>query len=126
MANSKEKTTALLSTTNVPFDADDDTTLYTVPVGKRCVLSHAIIIAGTDAGASTAISIGQNGAETDFLAANTLTNLDAAYASVIVRPIPNTTPLKSKSYAAATVIKARVSTKSGGDTNTVMLFGTLY
>jgi len=116
----------LLSITTVAFNADADTVLYTVPTGKRCVLDHAIVVAGADAGASTTISIGANGAETDFIPANTLSNLDAQYDVVILKPIPNTTPLKNKSYAAATVIDAQVASQSGGATNTVYLYGMLY
>jgi len=127
MADLKEKTGAtLLSSTTVSLAANADTTLYTVPVGKRCVLSHAILVAGADAGATSTISIGADGTETDFLAVNTLTNLDAAYDSVVLMPIPNTTPLKSKSYAATTVIQATVASNSGGATNTLYLYGMLY
>lgn len=126
MADLKEKACTLLSTTTVSFAANADTTLYTVPTGKRCVLSHAIVVAGADAGATTTLAIGQDTAETDFCAANTLSNLDAQYDTVIIRPIPNTTPLKSKSYAAGTVIQAQVGAFSGGATNTIYLFGTLY
>ena len=126
MAALNENAITLLSATTVAFNADADTTLYTVPTGKRCILSHAMIVAGADAGASTTISIGANGTETDFLAANTLSNLDAQYDMVIVRPIPNTTPLKNKSYAAGTVIQCTVASQSGGATNTVYLFGMLY
>jgi len=121
-----EKTIGLLSTTTVAFNADADTTLYTVPTGKRCVLSHAIIVAAGDAGATTTISIGANGTETDFIPANTLSNLDAQYDSVILQPIPNTTPLKIKSYVAATVIEAQVASQSGVAGNTVYLFGITY
>ncbi len=116
----------LLSVTTVAFDADADTTLYTVPTGKRCVLSHAIVVAAGDAGATTTVSIGQNTAETDFIPANTLSNLDAEYDAVILQPIPNTTPLKTKSYAAATVIEAQVASQSGVAGNTIYLFGILY
>lgn len=112
--------------TTVSFAANADTTLFTVPTGFRCVLSHAIVVAGADAGATTTLAIGQDTAETDFLAAHTLSNLDAANDAVIVRPVPNTTPLKSKSYAAGTVIQAQVGSFSGGATNTVFLFGFLY
>lgn len=126
MPSLKEKAPTLLSTTNVAFNANGDTTIYTVPTGKRCVLSHAVIVAGADAGATTTLAIGADGSETDFLAANTLSNLDAANDAVIVRPVPNTTPLKSKSYAAGTVIQAQVGTNSGGATNTLYLFGFLY
>lgn len=122
----KEKACTLLSATTVSFAADADTTLYTVPTGKRCILSHAIVVAGADAGATTTLSIGQNSAETDFVPANTLSNLDAQYDAVKIQPIPNATPLKNKSYAAGTVIEAQVASNSGGATNTVYLFGTLY
>lgn len=116
----------LLATTTVSFAANADTTLYTVPLGQRCILSHAIIVAGADAGATTTLSIGQDGAETDFIPANTLSNLDAQYDAVKVQPIPNTTPLKNKSYAGGTVIQARIGTNSGGADNTVFLFGITY
>ena len=122
----KEKAVALLSTTTISFAADAVTTLYTVPAGKRCVLSHAVIVAAADVGATTTITIGQNGATTDFLASNILSNLDAQYDAVIVRPVPNTTPLKSKSYAAATVIEATVGSQSGSAANTLYRFGFLY
>ena len=126
MADLKEKAITLLSSTTVALNADANTTLYTVPVGKRCVLVEAVIIAGSDAGATTTISIGQNGATTDFIPNNTLSNLDAQYDVVIIKPIPNTTPLKNKSYAAATVIEATVASQSGGATNTLNLYGFLY
>jgi hypothetical protein len=126
MVNLKEKAITLLSSTTVAFNADADTVLYTVPAGKRCVLHSAIVVAAGDAGATTTISIGANGTETDFIPANTLSNLDAQYDSVVLQPIPNTTPLKTKSYAAGTVIEANVATQSGVAGNTVYLFGMLY
>lgn len=112
--------------TTVAFNANADTTLFTVPPDCRCVLLYAVVVAGADAGATTTISIGQDGAETDFIPANTLSNLDAQYDCVILMPVPNTTPLKGKSYAAGTVIQAQVANQSGGATNTVYLFGILY
>jgi hypothetical protein len=126
MADLKEKACTLLSTTTIAFNANGLTTLYTVPVGKRCILSHAIVVAGADAGATTTLQIGQSGATTDFVPDNTLSNLDAAYDSVIIRPVPATTPLKSKSYAASTIIQGSVGSQSGGASNTLYLFGTLY
>ncbi|MBU0846739.1 right-handed parallel beta-helix repeat-containing protein [Patescibacteria group bacterium] len=116
----------LLSKTNVSFAADADTEIFRVPSGYRCILDHAKIVAGADAGATTTLSIGANGAETDFIVANTLSNLDAQYDAVILKPIPNTTPLKNKSYAATTVIEAQVANQSGGATNTIWLYGILY
>lgn len=122
----KENAITLLSATTVALNANADTTIYTVPSGKRCILSHAILVAGADAGATSAISIGADGAETDFIPANTLSNLDAAYDAVILMPVPNTTPAKTKSYASGTAIQAQVTNQSGGATNTLYLFGILY
>lgn len=126
MPDLKEKAISLLSTTTVSLAANADTTLYTVPVGKRCTLHCAILVAGADAGATTTISIGADLTETDFIPANTLSNLDAQYDVVLLQPIPNTTPLKNKSYAAGVVIQAQVATQSGGASNTLYLFGCLY
>ena len=117
---------SLLSTTTVAFNANADTTLYTVPAGVRCVPHYAVVVAGADAGATTTISIGADGTETDFIPANTLSNLDAANDAVILMPVPNTTPTKIKSYAATTVIQAQITNQSGGATNTVYLYGQLY
>ncbi len=115
----------LLSVTNVSLAADADTTIYTVPAGKRLVLTKAILVVGADAGTSV-ISIGADGAETDWLPNNTLSALDAAYDAAILVPVPNTTPTLIKSYAAGTVIQAKVSSHAGGATNSLSLFGYLY
>lgn len=126
MVDLRRKSDSLLSTTTVAFNANADTTLFTVPTGVRCVLTKAIVVANADAGATTTISIGADGTETDFIPANTLSNLDAQYDAVILMPIPNTTPLKNKSYAAGTVIQCQVANQSGGTGNQVYLFGFLY
>ncbi len=119
------KTEQLLSSTEVALDATGDTALYTVPTGYRCVITKAIIVAGSDGGNSQ-ITIGQDGAETDFLGTQTISNLDAQYDAVILQPIPNATPVKQKSYEAATVIDVSVDTADGGSSNTVYLYGFLY
>jgi hypothetical protein len=124
-ADLKEKSTALLSTTTVALNADADTTLYTVPVGKRCVLTKAILVLGADA-STTDISIGQNGAETDFLAVTDLGLINAQYDACILQPIPAANVLLGKSYAAGTVIELQVTNQAGGATNTLYLFGVLY
>ena len=125
MPDLKEKSISLLSATTVSLAADGDTVLYTVPTGKRCILHSALIVAGADAGESD-ISIGQDGAETDFVGVTTLDNLDAQYDSMLLAPVPSATPATLKSYAAGTVIEAKVANHAGGATNTVYLFGMLY
>lgn len=124
MADLREKSVSLLSATTVSLAADADTTLYTVPVGKVCILSHAILVVGADASTSD-ISIGQNTAETDFVPATDLQHLDAANDAGILQPIPAIELLKVEAYAAGTVIEAKVTNQAGGATNTLYLFGTL-
>lgn len=122
----KEKSASLLSTTTVALNADADTAIFTVPVGKRCVLSHAILVAGADA-STTDISIGATGTETDFIPATDLANINAQYDACKLEPIMATTSVPLiKSYAATTVIDAQVTNQAGGATNTLYLFGFLY
>ena len=125
MADLRENSSSLLSTTTVALNANAATTLYTVPTGKRCILSHAILVAGANAN-STDISIGQVGALTDFIPVNQCDNLDAQYDAIILMPVPATTPTKTKSYAAGTVIQANVTNQAGGATNTIYLYGMIY
>ena len=125
MPNLKEISVALLSETTVALNANGDTILYTVPTGKRCILHSAILVSGSDAGASD-ISIGANGAETDFIGVTNLDNLDAQYDAILLAPVPGATPTTLKSYAAGTVIEAKVANQAGGATNTLYLYGMLY
>ena len=125
MADLKEKSCALLSTTTVSLAANGQTTLYTVPVGKRCILSHAVLVAGADC-VGTDIAIGKQGSTTDFLTTTDLGLIDAQYDAAILQPIPATNVLLSKSYAAGSVIEINVTNQAGGATNTVYLYGTLY
>ncbi len=125
LVNLKEKAISLLSTTTVSLAANAQTTLFTVPAGKRCVLDGAMIVVGADAGTTTC-TIGQVGALTDFLGTQTLSALDAQYDAAYLQPVPNATPALRKSYAAGTVIQIDVGAHAGGATNTVYLFGFLY
>lgn len=125
MADLRENSVSLLSSTTVPLNANGQTTLYTVPAGKRCILHSALLVAGADASTSD-ISIGQNGATTDFVGVTNLDNLDAQYDSMLIAPVPSATPATLKSYATGTVIEANVANQAGGATNTLYLYGMLY
>ncbi|KKM63121.1 hypothetical protein LCGC14_1514670 [marine sediment metagenome] len=125
MASLKENAVTLLSTATVPLNADADIVLYTVPVGKRCILAFAHLVLGADAGTSD-LSMGQDGAETDFLPVQNLNDLDAQYDVGFLCPVPSSTPVLLKSYAAGTVIEARIANNAGGATNTLYLYGLLY
>jgi len=124
----KELSISLLSTTTLSVRTAAATTLYTVPVGKRCVLDHVKVVCGTDASTTAVITFGKSTALTDFLGSQTMTNLAATYDTVICAPIPNATPVKTKSYAAADIIQVNVGTADAdGSTDAkVLLFGTLY
>ena len=125
MPNLKEKSVSLLSATTVALNADASTTIYTVPTGKRCVLHSALLVAGADAGTSD-ISIGITAGGTDFVGVTNLDNLDAQYDAMLLAPVPSATPAVLKSYAAGSVIIAKVANQAGGATNTLYLFGFLY
>ena len=127
MAALNENSICLLSTTAVASLASEvETTLYTVPTGKRCILTEAWLVVAGDVGAALVVTIGQNGAETDFVGTTNGDNLDAAYDVIIMKPVPSATPAKLKSYAAATIIKFDVGTAGNAVAGTVYLFGFLY
>ena len=116
----------LLSTKTISLAANADTAIYIVPTGKRCVLSHAILVVGGDAGTTT-ISIGAESATyADFIPTSTLSNIDAQYDSCILMPIPSATPLKTESYAAGAIIYAHVASQAGNASNKIFLYGTVY
>ena len=127
MAALNENSICLLSTTAVAdLSSVAETTLYTVPTGKRCILTEAWLVAAGDVGANLECSIGQNGAETDFVGTTNGDNLDAANDAIIMKPVPSATPATNKSYAASTVIKFDVSVAGNAVAGTVYLFGFLY
>ncbi len=135
MADLKEKTEALLSTTTVAFNAAAQTTLYTVPAGKVLVITKVIIVAGADAVDAT-ISIGVTATWDNWLGTNgflgtdaVLDELDAAGEYCILSP-PNDTAIVAAAsvltrYTAGEIIKVNVTNTGGGATNTFHLFGIL-
>lgn len=125
MANLRENADALLSTTTVTFAATTAITLYTVPAGKRCVLTRCVVIASADATTAT-VTIGQVGALTDFLGTQTLSTLNAAKAAAELTPIPAATPVKRICYDAADIIQVDVTATGGGTAHIFKLFGILF
>ena len=128
MADLKEIAITLLSTTALDVQSATQTTLYTVPTGKRLVLDHVKVVCGSAASTTAGLSFGQSTALTDFLAEQTMTNLAAQYDCCICVPVPNASPVKTKSYAAGTIIQCDVATNDadGATDCSVLLFGTLY
>jgi len=118
----------LLSCTTLDVQSTGQTTLYTVPTGRRLIIDKIMVVAGATASPTAVVTFGEQGSATDFLAAQTFTNLAAQYDAIVCRPVPNATPVKLKSYPAASIIEADVTTADadGGTDNQVFLYGTLY
>ncbi len=118
---------SLLSTTAITDMSDADIqTLFTVPTGKTCILSHAILEVSGDAGASGVLTIGSGASASDFVGTTNVDNLDADGDCILMMPVPSATPATLKAYAAATVISLDVATAANAVTGSLYLFGILY
>lgn len=110
-------------------DLNDDassTTIYTVPTAKKCVLDHVRIRNLSATAASCTCTVGQTGALTDFLGTQTLSGLNAAAATGILRPVPAATTVKGIEYTAAETLVFRVVAAAGSAcTATIEFFGTI-
>lgn len=101
-------------------------TLFTVPTGKTCILSHAILEVSGDAGAAGVLTIGSGAGAIDFVGTTNVDNLDADGDCILMMPVPSATPATLKAYAAATVISLDVATAANAVTGSLYLFGILY
>ena len=132
MADLKESALTLLSDTAGGITAISNMsvaaiqTLFTVPFGKTCILSHAIIEVSGDAGASGSLTIGQSAAAIDFVGATDVGNLDADGDCMLMMPVPGATPATLKAYQAGAVISLDIATAANAVTASVYLFGILY
>ena len=136
MADLRENAESLLSATTVAFNAEGQTTLYTVPAGKCCIITKAIVVAGSDC-VDAEITIGVTASWDNWLGANgmlganlDLDELDAAGEYCIISPTADADPVAATSvltrYTVGEVIKVDVTNDGGGATNTIYLFGFLY
>ena len=112
--DAKEKTIALLGGVSVDLNAVAWTAVYTVPPGKKCLVDHVKPRNLSADAASTVLTLGQSGAKTDFLGAQTLSNLNAAGKSCKLMPVPAATPVAIVEYAAGVVLGVDVTTAAGG------------
>ena len=124
MPDLKEKSVGLLATGVIALDAVVAVTLFTVPVGKTCILDKLQIVASADMGATT-LTVGRVGALTDFLPTQTVTACNGAGSVARLAPVPNATTVEHFEYAAGVVIQADVTAANGNATNTYYLYGTL-
>ena len=123
----KELGDNLLSITAITSLASEvETALYTVPTGKTLILTKALLKVAGDVGDTADVSIGQDGAETDFVPSTDLDIANAALDVILLAPIPSVTPtIARKEYVAAEVIKFDVINGGNAVAGTVYLYGTL-
>jgi hypothetical protein len=116
----------LASVDSVDLNTAATTNLYTVPTGKKMVVDHIKIRKLSANATSTVVTLGKSTAKTDFLAAQTLSNLSAAGKAGKLMPVPNATPLAIVEYAAGEIFVIDVTTAAGiACTCTADVFGTL-
>ena len=126
MADLIENALSLLSSTAIAdLSGETQTTLYTVPAGKKLILDKAYLEVAADVGAALVVTIGQNGAVTDFVGTTNGDNLDADEDCILMAPVPSATPAKQKIYAATTVIELDVATAGNAVAGVLHLFGFL-
>lgn len=126
MPMAKESCLALLSKTAITSMAvEAEQTIYTVPTGKTCILAFAWLKVEGDLGAAGVFTIGQDGAETDWVATINSDNADANLDVLPIGPIFNATPPTLKEYVAGELIKFDVATAANAVAGTLYLFGFL-
>lgn len=127
MADSKERGCMLLSRTeSVDLDAVATTNLYIIPANKIAVWHYNVIRELSADAALTVATFGQTTAKTDFLTAQTLSNLNAAAAAGILMPVPNATTVKLIEYTEGEILCIDVTTAAGAACIcTIEVFGTL-
>jgi len=109
------------------FNVETDTELFTVPVGKEFT-PFAVCISKSSGNMTTAtVSFGQSGAKTDFLAAQTLTGINAAGDAAWCRPPGHATvPVGIVTYTAGEIfVIDHVTAQGGAMTADVSVFGFL-
>jgi len=123
----KEKAIALLgSVAAVNLNAVAFTSLLTVPPGKTAIVDHIKPHNLSAAAANAVATFGQSTAKTDFVGAQTLSNLSAAGKSCKIQPVPNATPAAIVEYAAGTSFGIDVTIAAGSAcTATFDVFGHL-
>jgi hypothetical protein len=105
-----------------------------VPIGKTCILTKAIVVAGADC-VDAEITIGVTASWDNWIGANgfyganlDLDELDAAGEYCIIQPHaadPVAAAEVLTRYTAGEIIKVDVTNSGGGATNTIHLFGIL-
>ena len=132
MADLRENAIALLESTaavDLNGAAGTETSLYTVPVGKTCIVTH-IVIRGMSADAANAVAtFGKTGGSCDeWRGDQTLSGLDGTtkYTVLYLDQGTNDTPEAAVQFSAADVVGIEITTAAGSaSTATIDVFGYL-
>lgn len=112
----------LAEVVGVDLDAVAETTLFTCPAGKSCIITKVIIKNADGAVATAEASFGWNTANADDVIANAQHSLTGATNYIILPAIDD-----AVRGAAAGTFKADVQTAEGGArTADILVFGILY
>ena len=126
MAKLKECALSLLSATAIAdLSAVQENLVYTVPAGKKCILSEGYLECAGDVGANLVCTAGQDSAPSDFVGTTNGDNLDADEDAICMKPVPSATPTKMKIYPAGTLIKLDVTVGGNAVAGVYYLFGFL-
>jgi hypothetical protein len=132
MADAKEKTIALISSTSVNLNQAQDTEidLFTVPAGKTLVPVMIIMRAFTAGVSNSVVTFGETGVAgtvEEFLGDQTLTNVSGTGDFLIIQPVTTATSPKAEFFTAGMKFGMEITTDEGGAlTSTVDVFGYLY
>jgi hypothetical protein len=105
-----------------------ETTLYTVPTGKSCIVTHAVIRSLSASAASAVVTLGKTGGSCDeWLGDQTLSNLSATTKYGVLQPVPNATTVAGLILVAGESFGLEITTAAGSAcTATIDVFGYLY
>ncbi len=124
MGKLQETTLCLLQktaiTTFVTLNAE--TTVYTVPAARTCILSHGWLKVAGDIGDTAVMTVGQNGDEDDWVGTTNGDNADANLDVILFSPVPSATPTTLVEYVAGELIKFKVTTAGNAVAVTFYLF----
>jgi hypothetical protein len=102
------------------------TNLYIGPPGFKWVPDHLKMRNLSATAGNAVVTFGKSTAKTDFVAARTLSNLNAAGKACKIEPVPATTPAAIIEYAAGDIFVIDVTTAAGSAcTATIDVFGKL-
>jgi hypothetical protein len=132
VADLKEKTIELLASVTMSMATNaSKQTLYTVPVGKSCVISRVVVRSpSASCAAATSVAFGftvTSGTVGDFLASQTFVNLSTATTGALILTFPShaTTQTQSAIGIAGTTFGIWIAT-GAAVTATIDVFGTLF